>query len=950
MFAYIKLALRYTSILASLALAACGGGGGSSDAFSVFPTSLTFTAIQNGAIPAAQLVTGTLHSNSVGYIEIRVSSELFNAYFDITGETTGRLTVYPVTTNVAPGTYNSTITVIGCASYGCSTGQVSGSPKTVNLTYTIQPQTGLRVTPQSLSFSQARGSSTPAAQSFALSDLSNASFSWNASISYLSGSGWLNINGANQTSGSSLPASLSLSINPLTALGNYSAVVHITDNNSTIDIPVSYAVREPQVTAIPTTLIFSAVSHNPSATAAQLVTLNSEASLPVNYSTTIVYGAGASGWLTLPTTGLAPENISVNTNTTSLNAGTYTATLLITTATQNVSIPVTYTVRAPQVTRSPTQLNFNAFRYGQVPSAQSVSINTEYSISVHYTTSVSYGAGATGWLTVTGSGTAPASLSVTTNTTNLNAGSYNATITVQPAYGSSSFTVGVTYQVQNANLTVSANRVDYEINAISVTSDLTQSIMIGDTGIPLSWSASSLVPWLSVGTSSGTTLGNGTTTSLPLSLNPSIIENLSAGIHTGGVTVSYTRPDTSVVTVQITIVLTMNLPVVNYASPYVALSNSSKEIIIRGSGFNHATNSDINFGSNVVSSFNIVNDTEIRVTHPSLTVGNYPVTITNQLNLTANSADLVVIDPVQFDYAFIPSTMYPGRVIYDAERRAIYSVRNYSGPGAIRIERHRFINGTWQADSLPLSNLLDIALTPDGKEIIAISNNRVYHIDPVALTISSQFSLDFLGYPFNIMSFNTIGMANDGIALVSLYGYGIMSYDIRSKMLTTIYNGPYCPQFGISGNGNRIVIGESCTSGYLIYYDSSTRQYISTGNILGGSMIHLNRDGTRTEIWGSVYDNQFNLEGNMSADGRTNISQDGSRGYSFALRTYYGGPATVKVYDLNSRDVSGVFNQVGADISIPDHTGEYNFDFIATPDGRNLILYGDEGVIIQPLP
>src|SRR5204863_7803877 len=69
---------------------------------------------------------------------------------------------------------------------------------------------GLTASPHSLTFSQPEGGSAPAAQTVALSELGNASYPWSAAVLYGYERDWLNVNGASQASGPSLPSSISV--------------------------------------------------------------------------------------------------------------------------------------------------------------------------------------------------------------------------------------------------------------------------------------------------------------------------------------------------------------------------------------------------------------------------------------------------------------------------------------------------------------------------------------------------------------------------------------------------------------------------------------------------------------------------------------------------------------------------------------------------------------------
>jgi len=294
----------------TLLLAACGGGGGSGSggsnaALSVSTTSITFTAIQNGATPSTQNVAVTISGGTV-YVAINsVTGTGFSPSFSITGQTSGNIVITPFPPSLAPGTYTGTVTVRGCADASCSSGDVAGSPEVINVSYTIQPLTGLAASPQSLSFGQLQGGPAPAAQILGISEISGGSYAWNASVTYQSGSGWLNINGASSASGTSLPALLSLSGSSSSTLGTLNAIVHITGNGKAIDVPVSYTVSQPQISASLPGLNFNTVNLGP-VQPTQNLTLTTQGSVPVIYATSVTYAAGATGWLTVPASGTAP--------------------------------------------------------------------------------------------------------------------------------------------------------------------------------------------------------------------------------------------------------------------------------------------------------------------------------------------------------------------------------------------------------------------------------------------------------------------------------------------------------------------------------------------------------------------------------------------------------------------------------------------------------------------
>src|SRR5881396_681786 len=438
----------------AMLLAACGGGGGSSGPdLSVSPTSVGFTAFQNGALPPAQSIQITQSRSDAAFIVVSYQATPTPPTWltpnpSLTGSGSNwTLTGGPITTSLATGTYTTTVR-IAIQDIGHNVLAFRDVP----VSYTIQPLAGLATNPQSLTFSQLQGGPAPTAQNLGISELGGASYAWNASIVYQSGSGWLNINDASSASGATLPTSLSISVNPSGTLGTLNAMVRVTGNGNTLDVPVTYTVTEPQLTWSPASLTFNAASQGASPLA-QSVTLSTQSSLPVNYTTSISYGAGAAGWLSVPANGTAPGTVSVGVNTTNLAPATYAATLVLTSAAQAVSISVSYVVNEPVVTPSPSQLTFNSFSTGTLPATQNVTLATQQNLTVSFSTAINYGAGASGWLVAPANGTAPGPISIGVNTTKFAPGSYAATLVLSTA--KQTISIDVTYSVATSSLTFS---------------------------------------------------------------------------------------------------------------------------------------------------------------------------------------------------------------------------------------------------------------------------------------------------------------------------------------------------------------------------------------------------------------------------------------------------------------------------------------------------------------
>jgi hypothetical protein len=135
--------------LAALSLASgCGGGGGddggnppvTSATFSLTTSTLNFTTSSPFANPPLEIVggnvTGTVNGNLIVVVQVAGP-----AVRNVTVQNNGSAVIdaeYP--SKLGVGTHTSTITVRACVNDPtCATGNLNGSPQTLNVTYTIGP-------------------------------------------------------------------------------------------------------------------------------------------------------------------------------------------------------------------------------------------------------------------------------------------------------------------------------------------------------------------------------------------------------------------------------------------------------------------------------------------------------------------------------------------------------------------------------------------------------------------------------------------------------------------------------------------------------------------------------------------------------------------------------------------------------------------------------------------
>ncbi len=198
----------------------------------------------------------------------------------------------------------------------------------------------------------------------------------------------------------------------------------------------------------------------------------------------VTYRAGEPiGWLTAALSSTtAPATLTLTASAANLQPGTYNATVALGSATAGVaarSVSVTFTVgQGPAVGLSATTISFAAVAGQESPPAQTVAVTNAGGATLSGLNGVvTYGAGQpTGWLTAAlSSTTAPATLTLTANTSNLPAGTYSATVTIRSSLP------GVAERSVNVTLTVAAQPVPI----IQVAeSSVSFSATAGQTSVP----------------------------------------------------------------------------------------------------------------------------------------------------------------------------------------------------------------------------------------------------------------------------------------------------------------------------------------------------------------------------------------------------------------------------------------------------------------------------------
>jgi len=329
----------------------------------------------------------------------------------------------------SPGTYTATITVTA-----------SGfSNLTIPVTLTLGGQLTVQASPAALTFNLP---SAQTSQSVSLTGTTVTQVPFTFTIATTTGGDWLSAT----ASATATPATLTVTVSPgsLTP-GTYNGTITV---NGSLNIPVTFELAANTLTASPSSFAFSFTAGG-TIPGADVLMLSS--SLTPNTFTAQASSTG--NWLlvngvTSVVAGALPANLNVTVNPTGLAAGNYQGSIAVTSGDGSVqNVTVTLVVNGLSSIANPTSLVFVAQAGEASPVAQFVLVNQAPNVT--YTATVLSGAS---WLSVSpSSGSLPAQLTVTVNSTALAAGTYSGTIQVS-LNSSHSQTIEV-------SLTVSANPV-----------------------------------------------------------------------------------------------------------------------------------------------------------------------------------------------------------------------------------------------------------------------------------------------------------------------------------------------------------------------------------------------------------------------------------------------------------------------------------------------------------
>jgi hypothetical protein len=838
--------------------------------------------------------------------------------------------------------------------------------------------TSVALTPTSLNITAVEGDVPPAAS------IVHASFSGAALIvGYAPGvtpPNWLTV--AQDGTGTATSADFALAVTDTLTVGTRSVPVRFATGTAAgadltyADLPVTYTITASDlaISASPTALTFSANTTGPLPAAQNLV-------LTFNGNPPTV--TGVPSWLTVTppansTANSATYAVSVNSSSFP-GAASQSADLVFTTTRagstllRTATVHVVLNVTQPfDVTSAGSTLAFT----GITKSTQPPQPTAGYGLGVVGTQAAWSVSANQPWIKVSPtSGTNAGMVMVTATNTGLGHGTFTGTVTVTDSISMTSRTFMVTLLNSAANLKTNPSLLNFNIDLSTAASALSQPVVISDDLMSaqpseaVSWALQpGTAAWLQWTPASGTSVPARTATA---SLNLTELAKLIPGDYSTTVTLAAVNAAGIPQTVTIPVTLTYEPAYVTFIGPYVGIANTTGTFIARGVNFTPATPAPVTVtvGSTQITGITPDGDGQITVAYPALSAGTYPVAVKNAAGITASNASLVILNPVAYAYQAInaPSTRsalaYDTRLIYDAERQTLYGVDRIDQ----QIEKYALTAGAWSAGTpYVLPQLTDLALSPDGRLLLALTQNAVSDIPltgtPFTATPRASNPTAFCG-----QFLDSLSVTNDGLALVNSKLSGcsgftqVYQYDERAYTLSTtqiasliLYNGT----LAVGADGSKVYTGSNGVSPAqpIITYSAfghtlSTAQSV-TYNLNAAT---VSGNASRVILQGTdVYTGALTIAGNLPATaGTTLASRDSTRAYVYSDDPAGGGPR-LAVYNLNGALQTGALYPLLKTVTLADaanaSSGEYGIITMAeTPDGNTVFISGNAKLLVVPV-
>lgn len=406
--------------------------------------------------------------------------------------------------------------------------------------------------------------------------------------------------------------------------------------------------------------------------------------------------------------------------------------------------------------------------------------------------------------------------------------------------------------------------------------------------------------------------------------------------------------------VRVTYNLVASAPEIRFVAPYVGTADRGGTLIVRGRGFLSLPSPvSVSLGELEIGPLVPDSDTQITLSYPPLAAGRYPVTLTPAEG-SLSDAELVILAPPAIGYHAIAAPSARRSLVYDAERKTLYGVNRVDQ----QIERYVYDGDTWSPlppRILPL--LTDIALSPNGRSLIAITHEAINEIslpDTLFAPIKRADNPD----PFCGGYFKQLVPANHGkffvvFDLAQCSGSATAYlYDMRSHLLSStsyLYNG----LAAAAADGSRVYAGSNGLSPEppINIFNSVSDTTFRSSVFHNLHAVSVSGNASRVVLQNRlVYSRTLSLLGNVPMYGQVLASRDSRRAFLYAE----GPPGPrIEIYDLDGPLQAGALYPLVKTVMLPDAAngadGYAPPAMASSPDDSLVFVSGNSKILVVPV-
>ena len=517
-------------------------GAARSGTLNVAGQTFTVTETANSGVPPG---TGTLAFTTNSVLPPAIATLPYSVSLGVTGGavpyTFAATTPLPAGLALNPTTGTISGTIANAGNYTFSIASTDAANQSITQSFTLSVTNPANGTAFQITTSALPGGSlgVPYSQPITTANSCSNPFSAQPTFAVITGTlpAGLNLQNASIVGTPTLAGTSSFTVRATDSCGN------VATRDLSIAVTSGSVVNPPPatstLTAAPAALTFSAAAFG-TAPPPQSITLTSSAGA-VSFTVAVVGAA----WLSInQVSGTTPATLTFVANPIGYSAGSYSGSVVVTTATGTLTIPVSLAIAAgPTLTVSPLGLSLDNATAG-IPKALTISSNP---LGVAFTVTATTLTGGN-WLLVTpSSGTTPSAVAVSADAAGLPIGVYSGVITVIPtANPGAAVVIPVTLNViELATVRATPTALSFQAATGAVTAPMI--VTLASTGAPVRFTTSATVPWIQLTPQTGTTPAT-----LLVSINPALLQ---PGVNRGVVNVT---PETTRLPIAIAVTATLD--------------------------------------------------------------------------------------------------------------------------------------------------------------------------------------------------------------------------------------------------------------------------------------------------------------------------------------------------------------------------------------------------------